>query len=447
MEGGFGEASETKKLYDAVEAGDVIAIQQLLQQDPLLLQRISFKICAATPLYAATTQGHLAIVEEILNTNPQLVEEFNSRYSTALHIASAKGHVQIARKLLSAAPHLCLSRDCQGLNPIHLAAMKGHVEVLEELARTAPVAAMEKLPRRQTVLHLCVKHTKLEALKVLVPILSEFVSEKDDDGETILHLAVRYKQIEIIRYLVGNTNIDKESKNCKGQTPLQILEQSPSDTTTSQIKSILLSAIRNTAAATQTDLPLEWLARKRDAIMVVAILIATMAFEAGVNPAGGVWQDDSAQDWPGYPVAPPHRAGEAIMAYSHPRIYKRFIHSNTVAFVTSLSTILLLISGLPMRNRFFMWVLMAAMWAAISSVAATFAVSITVITPSRDRENLSSASVTGITVWSAATAVLLVGNTLRLLNWWLKSKGITVWRPERFRRFVEVRCRIGNQGV
>ncbi|KAH6761355.1 hypothetical protein C2S51_018304 [Perilla frutescens var. frutescens] len=36
-----------------------------------------------------------------------------------------------------------------------------------------------------------------------------------------------------------------------------------------------------------------WLEQKKSALMIVAILIATMAFQVGVNPPSGVWQDNS----------------------------------------------------------------------------------------------------------------------------------------------------------
>lgn len=37
----------------------------------------------------------------------------------------------------------------------------------------------------------------------------------------------------------------------------------------------------------------DWLTDKQNILMVVAVLLATMAFQAGMNPPGGVWQDDS----------------------------------------------------------------------------------------------------------------------------------------------------------
>ena len=92
----------------------------------------------------------------------------------------------------------------------------------------------------------------------------------------------------------------------------------------------------------------EWLAKKRDALMVVASLLASMAFQAGVNPPGGVWQENSLTG------PDPHRAGEAVVAYNNPHTYKYYIRDNTISIVASLSTLLLLISGLPFRRKTFM---------------------------------------------------------------------------------------------
>lgn len=75
---------------------------------------------------------------------------------------------------------------------------------------------------------------------------------------------------------------------------------------------------------------------------------------------------------------PPHKAGEAVMAFNHLTTYKNFMRSNMVAFVTSLNTILLLIGGLPMKNKFFMWVLMVIMWVSVTAVGVTYAASVMV---------------------------------------------------------------------
>ncbi|KAG6428873.1 hypothetical protein SASPL_106912 [Salvia splendens] len=148
--------------------------------------------------------------------------------------------------------------------------------------------------------------------------------------------------------------------------------------------------------------------------MVVAVLIATMAFQAAVSPTGGVWQDDTAD----------HRAGEAVMAYKDPRIYRNFIRSNTVAFVTSLSIILLLIIGLPFKYRFFMWALVLIMWVSVTAVGVTYGASIMVATPVIHKDSLSSVIQIAIIAWVGLMSFLLVANAFRHLYQKLRDSGI-----------------------
>ncbi|KAF8401048.1 hypothetical protein HHK36_014351 [Tetracentron sinense] len=61
-----------------------------------------------------------------------------------------------------------------------------------------------------------------------------------------------------------------------------------------------------------------WLKKKRNSLMVVASLIVTMAFQAGVNPRGGVWQDDAPSDE--YKRNSGHIAGFSVMARNYPDV-------------------------------------------------------------------------------------------------------------------------------
>ncbi|KAL8537492.1 hypothetical protein ACS0TY_012568 [Phlomoides rotata] len=373
---------EKKSLYEAASTGNVAELLRLHENDPFLVERISYTCTNNTPLHIATLNNHLPFVEKILELNPHLSEELNSQQSSPLHIAAAKGRLEIAKKLFDAAPDMCLSRDRQGRNPLHLAAIKGHVPVLELLARRSPVGAREKVDRGLTVLHLCVQHGRLDALKMLMEQVKVKVDDKNDDGKTILDMAIDGEQEEIIHYLKTNSSIPQQK---------------------------------------QTQ-PVKWLTKKRDAIMVVAILIATMAFQVGVSPPGGIWQDDSTD------IAKPYRAGESVMAHNHPKAFKSFMRSNTICFVSSLSTILLLISGLPFRRRIFMWVLMVIMWQTITTVAVTFAISVVVVTPKKDKKSLRHVISIAVGVWIGVMGILLIGNTVRLVDRWLKNRGVNVWR-------------------
>ncbi|KZV50166.1 homeobox protein Wariai-like [Dorcoceras hygrometricum] len=425
------------KLYEAALANDAASLHRLLEEDPFLLDRVSYTCINKTPLHVATMRGNLRFVQEILNRNLELAEALDSQQSSPLHVASAKGYLDIARTLFSAAPDMCLSRDFGGKNPLHLAAIKGHVRVLAELVRVCPLAAREKVEGGGTVLHLCVKYGRLDCLRILVPVLSEeIVNAKDNDGDTIMHLALRDKQVEIIQYLAETGKTNMNAKDSKGRTVLDILDETSEDDAVSDIRRILQPSVcKSSGPRTQ---PVKWLSKKRDSIMVVAILIATMAFQAGVSPPGGLWQENSTQDSQGNPLLHPRLAGESVMSYNHPKYFGNFIRVNTVAFVSSLSIILLLISGLPFKRRLFMWFLMVTMWLTVTSIAVTYGVAILAITPKMYRKSLSHVVETAITVWCCVMGILLIGNTVRLIDKWLKRRGIAIRPFARFRNSAQV---------
>ncbi|KAK3438821.1 hypothetical protein EUGRSUZ_C03364 [Eucalyptus grandis] len=100
--------------------------------------------------------------------------------------------------------------------------------------------------------------------------------------------------------------------------------------------------------------------------MVAASLLATVAFQAATTPPGGVWQDDYKVDANGNPVKEPHMAGTSTMAHIQRMAYGQFMIFNPLAFLSSLSIILLLLSGLPIERRRWMWTQMVIMWLAIT---------------------------------------------------------------------------------
>ncbi|CAA3013699.1 26S proteasome regulatory complex, subunit PSMD10 [Olea europaea subsp. europaea] len=302
--------------------------------------------------------------------------------------------------------------------------------VVNELIKTSSLAVWEKAERGHTVLHLCVKHKQLQVMKIILRVINdyEFVNAKNDDGDAMLHLAVRTKHFETVQYLMGNNGIDVNAKNANDYTALDILELTPTDLRNTDNYLSIKNCLQPKAcdSINPQNQQMKQLIKKRDAIMVVVILIATMAFQAGVTPPGGVWQDNATDN--------SHKAGEAVMAHIHPKVYTSFVGANTIAFVSSLSTILLLLSGLPYRSRLFMWNLVVIMWLIVTSTAITYAVSIVVVTTQKDKKPLIYIIGIGLIVWCSVMGVWFLDRSLQ-------KQGITMWRPRRFRDLAEINGR------
>ncbi|KAK1414134.1 hypothetical protein QVD17_29875 [Tagetes erecta] len=431
-----------KNLYEASLEGNINTLLMLLQQDPLILERVTLDRHGDTPLHIASTLGHTNFIKEVITRKPNLAMECDSQKRVPLHIASAKGHTEAVKLLAAANPEACDACDRDGMNPIYLAAVKGHYEVVKELMQTQPHAA-RALVQQDTILHLCVKHDQLDVLKLLIEIMNdhEFLNTKDAYGNNILHLAVADKQVQTINFLLLTTTIEVNATNNNGETSMDMLAKVPRDLKYQQIMQSLTRAGAVEAQSSFTQVPQnsrtkmgldsfkyhkkptyaqysreeltendDWLNRKRSSLMVVASLIATMAFQAGTNPPSGVWQGDSSND-------PLRKTGFAVMPSNHPTLYHVFIICNTTGFVSTLSIILLLISGLPfLKHRVFLWVLMVTMWIATTSMSITYLVSIWVLTPTPNSESFRHVAV-GITgVWIALMTLLVVGHTVRIIT-------------------------------
>ncbi|KAJ0089690.1 hypothetical protein Patl1_14548 [Pistacia atlantica] len=438
-----------RRIFEAAEEGNIISLRNLLQEDALILDRITVSCYGETPLHIASMLGHAEFVQEILGRKPELAGELDSRKSSPLHLATSKGYLDIVKKLVSVNPEMCFACDCDGKNPVHIAVIKGRVSVLKELVEVRPNAARMLMERGKTILHACVRFYQLEAMKFLMEQMNdrEFVNSKDDDGYTILHLAVADKQVEAIQFLTTINAIEVNALNKGGFTALDILKQSRRDLKYYEIVELLrrgeaifaedIAVSKHELGSKQTttltshgnnqinilrpqgnhteksvEKKDDWLKEMNNALMVVASLIATVTFQAGLNPPAGVWQDSS-QD-PKFD----HMPGESIMADTDGFSFNLFFTSNTIGFVASLCIILLLVSGLPFcKRRLFTWILMVILWVAISALTLAYLFSQSFITGSNEPFiGKIYATEMVLFVWIGVMGILLLSHSIRLIK-------------------------------
>uniref|UniRef100_A0A453QER6 PGG domain-containing protein n=1 Tax=Aegilops tauschii subsp. strangulata TaxID=200361 RepID=A0A453QER6_AEGTS len=91
----------------------------------------------------------------------------------------------------------------------------------------------------------------------------------------------------------------------------------------------LLAVDAGTCTGTNVDLHEQ---NTRDLVMLLATLVVTITYQAGLDPPGGLWLDDGDG----------HNIGHPVLQTTHPTRYRVFFYSNSAAFVTSLVVIMML---------------------------------------------------------------------------------------------------------
>nr|GMD42225.1 ankyrin repeat-containing protein At3g12360-like [Ipomoea batatas] len=400
--------------------GNTVALQQLLANDELILERITVTRFDETPLHIAAMRGHVEFAAAILERNIELASELDSRKMSPLHIASVKGNVRMVKLLVWACPEMCVARDRYGRNPLHLAAMKGRVGVVKELLRTRPEAARQRTDFDETVLHLCVKHNQLEALEMMLESI-----ESKGDGDEFVNATVkdfvRNKQADVNgngKTEIEDTTLAQEQRELSEGEWLQSPEipEEPPSTGGAAMGARRDTPPNNRQPTHQAERP----SRRKNggAIMVAASVLATMAFQAGVTPPGGVWINNDSAKYNKLPVGrrspPPHKAGEAVMSSDNRRGgYHNFLDANTLAFIASLTAVLIELSGLNLR-----WIdgfLRLIMWFTVASLVVTYGVSAVLVTSHNSVSDLSQTVKICITIWCVVMGLVVQWNNLRRL--------------------------------
>ncbi|KAI3921449.1 hypothetical protein MKW98_013383 [Papaver atlanticum] len=366
-----------RKLYEASMSGDVTTLMELLEEDPVLLNRVTTSFEFENPLGIAAMCGHVEFAVRILRRKPELATQADQKGLRPLHLAAQGYNVSMVKVLIEENPDVCSLTDQNGRTPLHLAAMRDGTEIMKILIQKQPKAIqMLSEYRSETILHLCVKHNCLDALKLLVDelrkqhinkesiyLISEdnkesiSVNSKDGDGNTILHLAVARRNIMMIKYLLNSdTGVEQNAINNKGFTAMDVLIKSDQR----ELKDMETQDILREAGVLQSDFIQQlvgshhddqkphgrpkyeisetiqkykfdakydaWLKENKNTLMVVSSLIATMAFQGALNPPGGVWQETKelptvrpfslTYPSPSPPPRPPNDASDIVYAGS-----------------------------------------------------------------------------------------------------------------------------------
>jgi hypothetical protein len=257
-------------------------------------------------------------------------------------------------------------KNNKGLTPIHFAAISGIVKILKVFCRKTPSSFnILTIPKNQTVFHLAVINQNIEAFEFMAKKveLVNLLHQLDSDGNTVLHTAASVGNTTLMKYIINNTKVDAKAKNADGYTAAQLLNK---DNANFPKLSTLLTSGKKTRKE-------EALQTARNTMIVVAIFIATLAYAAGINPPGGVYQDGDSK-------------GTAIAGKT--LAYKLFSVSSSIALYTSIGVVILLVSLISFEMKPLKKLLVVTytmMSVAMVAMSASFVSAGWVIVPHFDR--------------------------------------------------------------
>ncbi|KAI4357493.1 hypothetical protein L6164_001439 [Bauhinia variegata] len=289
----------------------------LIPGDPHLLEHIDEMPFVDTPLHIAAEQGHTKFAAEIMRLKPSFSQKLNYHGFTPIHIALQNEHYMMVRRLVQIDEELVRVKGREGLTRLHFVTQMGETHLLAEFLSACSNSIQDVTDKNETALHIAVKNRQIEALKILVGWLSRITHRgaaylensilnwKDEEGNTILHISALLNYSELLM----NTKVNINAKNFNNWTALDlVMENRETDqVVNAEIKDMLLgvgalrgnSICSNSSLADKLRLKITVFDRitikigrykrsitddTRNALLVVAVLIATAAYQAALSP-------------------------------------------------------------------------------------------------------------------------------------------------------------------
>ncbi|KAG6391889.1 hypothetical protein SASPL_149653 [Salvia splendens] len=323
-------------IYLAVKAGLVECVSSILAQctDE---SRLNLLFQNKSPFQAAIERDEIVVLEAIIKAEPKLIQMSDSEERNPLHFAAYLGNLEATQYLLQKCKRNATRRDKRGELPIHLAALEGHVDVIHTLLLYPPEAEELLDNSGQNILHIAARSGKYNVFRFILknPNLNSLINMKNKSGDTPLHIATRNDHAKIVSTLTWDQRVDIKAVNNNEMTALDVAYEKRIDNP-SFAKRLTWAALKSASVPQNSDsyrnvnVNLDVYKERVSTLLVVATLVATVAFAAGFTMPGGYISSETGTD-----------LGKATLWKD--TVFHVFVLCDTIAMYTSLVVVTALI--------------------------------------------------------------------------------------------------------
>ncbi|XP_054782849.1 ankyrin repeat-containing protein At5g02620-like [Prosopis cineraria] len=432
-------------LHHACYRGHKEMVWMLLRRDQNVA--LQYNNNGYTPLHLAAMNGRVSILQDFVSCNAASFHYLTTEEETIFHLAVRYGHYNALVFLaqVSNGTNLLHCQDRYGNTVLHLAVTAGRHAIAEFLINKTNLDINTRNREGLTALDILeqakdsLENRQLQAIFIragakrsnhfpspsletpgtsnnssLSPIASRLSQSRTHDtksNELELH---SYEMISFESVTPPeaskNTSPRPQTLN-RFENQIYKCDDFPPKIARKQKNQ---SRKQRKNATESHEMQKEALLNARNTIILVAILISTVTFAAGVNPPGGVYQEG--------PMKGKSMVGNLTA-------FKVFAIANNIALFTSLSIVIVLVSVIPFRRRTHMRLLVVAhkvMWVSVAFTATGYVAATWVILP--HGVGLQWLSVVLIAVGGGSLGTVFIGLTMMLIeHCYRKSK----WRKRR----------------